>query len=284
MDTKNVKKNLYRLAMLAETDAPVVSCYLNLEQGLSSAKQRLERRQRELLRMHKGETAASLKLCFKRIEAWLEEHVDARSKGAAVFVRCGGGDFLMGLQFYLPLPDVCIVDAVPNVYHLVEMKDTYHRYVILLATAEGSRILTVNYGTVSEHLWREFPEARERISKEWSREHYRSHLRDRRDRVLKEQVATLARRWMRSCGLQCWPSSHRRTKNPVTRWQRFAVACTRTGLSAWDRRRRSMPCATVRLRSLYWRRTSATSTCVRSSFAMRPRPALPSNWCAIAIC
>ena len=85
MDTKNVKKNLYRLAMLAETDSPVVSCYLNLEKGLSAAKRRLERRQNEIMRMHKGADGKSLALSFKRIEAWLEEHVDARSKGAAVF-------------------------------------------------------------------------------------------------------------------------------------------------------------------------------------------------------
>jgi len=38
------------------------------------------------------------------------------------------------------------VNSPPDIYHLVEIKDTCHRYVVLTSAEERARILGVNLG------------------------------------------------------------------------------------------------------------------------------------------
>lgn len=39
----------------------------------------------------------------------------------------------MALQFRVPLPTELAVDTVPHIYRLVELKDVYHRYGLVIS-------------------------------------------------------------------------------------------------------------------------------------------------------
>lgn len=93
----------------------------------------------------------------------------------------------------MPLPNSLLIDSTPNIYHLVELKDTYDRYVVMISTENHARILEVNLGAVTRELWTERPELRERVGREWTREHYLNHRRDRGDQFIREQIAVLGR-------------------------------------------------------------------------------------------
>ena len=83
------------------------------------------------------------------------------------------------------------VNTTPNIYHLIELKDTYHRYVVLISTEESARILGINLGAVTEDVWKKSPELRERVGREWTKEHYQNHRRERTNRFINELIRVL---------------------------------------------------------------------------------------------
>jgi rubrerythrin len=91
----------------------------------------------------------------------------------------------------VPLPNWVVVDRIPSVYHLVELKDTYHRYVVMISTEQSARILEVSLGAVTEQVWRERPELRKRVGREWTKNHYQNHRRERGGRFIKEKTGIL---------------------------------------------------------------------------------------------
>ena len=89
------------------------------------------------------------------------------------------------------MPNWFAVGFTPNIYHLVELKDNYDRYVVLLTTETSARIIGVNLGSVTANLWRSRPELRRRIGHEWTREHYQEHRRERTKQFLQDQIRSL---------------------------------------------------------------------------------------------
>ena len=179
MDIQTLQKHVLTLATLEETNAPVVSCYLNLEKGPDAARRVLDERVR-LLRMtiplpHRDAFEQALAQIYTRLAVGFRPE----SLGAALFARDGGQDFFLDLEFRVPLPNWIAVNATPNIYHLVELKDTYHRYVVVLMNQHATRILEVHLGSVTEALWAKRPDLRARVGREWTQEHYQSHRRER---------------------------------------------------------------------------------------------------------
>ncbi len=82
---------------------------------------------------------------------------------------------MMPMQFAAPLPDWIVVNPTPNIYHLMELKDKYHRYIILLAMAVRAHILEVNLGAVTTQAWLNHSELQMRVGSEWTRSHYQIH-------------------------------------------------------------------------------------------------------------
>src|SRR5450756_2495764 len=80
------------------------------------------------------------------------------------------------------------VDSTPNIYHLVELKDNYDRYVVLFATEESARILGVNLGAITEDIWKSRPGLRLRVGNEWTKEHFQDHRRERGKQFMREQI------------------------------------------------------------------------------------------------
>jgi protein required for attachment to host cells len=193
MEIKELRKHILTLATLQESNAPVVSCYLDRTAAVSGYRNALDERVRLLRRSLHGEPLQYLEDALRRIEAFLATGVQAGSKGVAVYARGGEQPFFLPLQFRVPLPNWIAASSTPNIYHLVELKDTYHRYVVLLATKGSVRILGVNLGSVTQDLWTHRPELRQRVGREWTKEHYQSHRRERSNQFVNEQIGILDR-------------------------------------------------------------------------------------------
>ena len=189
-----LRRHISVLACVEETEAPFVSCYLNLEQGEAGYGKVLEDRALAIRSTLEDEARADFDAAIRQIKTYLAGKLRPGAKGVALFSRqFRAGAFFLPMQFAAPLPDWIAVGATPNLFHLMALKDTYHRYVVLLATRTWIRILEVNLGAATIQAWTAQPELRERVGREWTKAHYESHRRERTSLFLKEQVELLGR-------------------------------------------------------------------------------------------
>lgn len=191
MERINLPKHVHTLATLAVTDAPVISCYQSLAAGRLADRNAFDDRVQSLRRGLSMGEQASFDAAVARIDAVLAMELLPTSKGLAAFSREGEEPFFLSLQFQVPLPNWIAVDSTPNIYHLVEMKDTYHRYVVMLATEDSMRILQVNLGAVTAQLWEKRPDLRQRVGREWTKSHYQRHRQERTRKFLKNAIELL---------------------------------------------------------------------------------------------
>lgn len=195
-----LKHNIGVLAAVEETGSPFVSCYLNIENGESDWRDLFDKRVNILRRAHKHVALADLEDSLAQIESWLAANLLPEAKGVAVFARhSADGGFLLPMQFAVPLPNLIAVYPTPNIFHLIELKDNYHRYVVMIATADWARILEVNLGAATIKAWINEPDLRLRVGSEWSRPQYQINQANRGDRFVAEKVGVL-KRLMRSGG------------------------------------------------------------------------------------
>jgi len=195
-----LSQHITLLASIEETDTPFISCYLNLEGGPTGWQETLGERAGILRRILKGNDLADLEETLDKIKAWLASDLLPEAKGVAIFARgTFGGSFMLPMQFAAPLPNWIAVYPTPNIYHLVELKDNYHRYVVLLAKPDRACILEVNLGAATIRAWVTDPDLRSRVMQEWSRPHYQVNQVHRGDRFMHGKIAMLEQ-LMRSGG------------------------------------------------------------------------------------
>ena len=187
-----LKQQITVLASVEESDAPFISIYLNLEDKKTGWRETLDKRARILRRILKGDDLADLNDALGKVEAWLATDLLPEAKGAAIFVRgIFGGAFMLPMQFAAPVPNWIAVYPTPNIYHLVELKDNYHRYVVLLALPDRVSILEVNLGAATIHAWINQLGPRTHVGSEWARIHYQVNQAHRGDRFVREKIAVL---------------------------------------------------------------------------------------------
>ena len=192
MELREFQGHIRRLASLPETRASVVSCYLRVEGGRLKHRRVFANRVEELRRSFAGEDAQLFEKALVPIERFLSEELHRGSKGVAIFSRAGRQPFFLALQFYVPLPTWMAADTLPNIYHLVELKDTYWRFVVLVCSQDTARIVSVNLGTVTLDLLRERPELRQRLGREWTKEHFQKHRTTRTRQFIGDTVKALS--------------------------------------------------------------------------------------------
>jgi len=187
-----LKQQITVLASVEETDAPFVSVYLNLEDKTTGWRETLDERAHILRRILKGNDLADLEEVLGKIEEWLTTDLLPEAKGVAIFARgtCGGA-FMLPMQFAVPLPNWIAVYPTPNIYHLMELKDNYHRYIVLLTKPDRACILEVNLGAATTAAWINEPDLRTRVGQEWSRPHYQIHQAHRGNRFVHAKISIL---------------------------------------------------------------------------------------------
>ena len=193
MELIELQRHIRRLAMLDENASPVISSYFNLERGPAAARQAFDERVRIIRKTMSGNRWQDFNEACSRIDNFIKTELLPESKGVAVFARGGDDPFFLPLQFRVPLPNQTGADTTPNIFPLVELKDTCHRYVVLISTTESARIIEVSLGEITDEVWCERPELRRRTGREWSREHYRNHRRNRTEQFIREKIEVLER-------------------------------------------------------------------------------------------
>ena len=187
-----LRRQIALLACIDETQAPFVSCYLALEQGEAGYREVFEYRAIAIRSTLEDEARSDFDAAISQIKDYLAQKLRPGAKGVALFSRhFRGGAFFLPMQFAAPLPNWIAVYPTPNLFHLMALKDNYHRYVVLLANQACVRILEVNLGATTIKAWTEQPALRERVGREWTKAHYESHRRERTTRFLKEQISLL---------------------------------------------------------------------------------------------
>ena len=193
IELRELQTHIRTLITLEETGAPVLSCYVNRDLTEHGHGPILDHSAWTLRKTLCDEEREPFEKAFERITTFLGRELDPTTQGVAAFARGGAQPFFLGLQFQVPVVDRLSIDSTPNIYQLIELKDTYHRYVVMISTAESVRILEVNLGAITRELWTERPELRERVGQEWTHEHYQAHRRDRGEHFLREKIAILDR-------------------------------------------------------------------------------------------
>lgn len=192
MELDQLTNHIRQLIALEETEAPVVSCYVARD-GRNSSQTFLDQRAGSISKVLDQDDVVHFRTALDRIQRYLATEIRPTTCGVALFARAGFRPYFLGLQFQVPVPNQLSINSTPDIYHLVELKDAYHRYVVLLATEQSARILEVNLGAITREIWAQRPELRKRVGREWTHEHYQNHLRNRSDRFLKEKIAIVER-------------------------------------------------------------------------------------------
>ncbi|MBF0290171.1 MAG: host attachment protein [SAR324 cluster bacterium] len=193
MELKNIENHIRTLATLNSNYSPLISCYLNLEKGKKGYRSYLKDRTRLLQSSQKGlpHVEEEFEDALNKVESFIKKKLLPETKGVAIFSRGEPEPFFLPLQFRVPLPNSMTVDMTPNIYHLVELKDVYHRYVVLIASEENARILEVNLGEVTSTLWLENQNLLDRVKQIWSKEHYQHHRHEQTNKFIKEKIKVL---------------------------------------------------------------------------------------------
>jgi hypothetical protein len=186
VEVKTLQQHIAVLATLKQTGSPVVSCYLNL-----ASRQPVDELDRRILTLKASFDASEreqVAQALLAIERYLRMRPVNDAASLAMFSRAGKEPFFLPLEFRVPLPTWISVNVTPNIYHLVELKDNYDRYVILFSTEGFARVLGINLGSITQEVWRTRPELRQRTGHEWTREHYQDHRRERTKQFIREQI------------------------------------------------------------------------------------------------
>ena len=85
MDTQTLQQHVLTLATIEETDAPMISCYLNLAAGPAPARRVLDERVRLLRKTFPAPQRDLFEQALSRIDTRLAAGFQTESRGAAVF-------------------------------------------------------------------------------------------------------------------------------------------------------------------------------------------------------
>lgn len=179
------------LLAVDEGECPLLSCFVDLSRPRSVWQNELHSQSKVHARTLPTMKREAYEEAFSLIDRYLETSLRPESRSAALFVRGGKEPLMVSLQFEVPMETRLIVDGLPQVYPLVELRDTYDRFVIVITTEKEARILETTMGAVSRQILSERPELRQRIGREWTRERYQNHREDRDNRFIKEKVRIL---------------------------------------------------------------------------------------------
>jgi hypothetical protein len=187
-DLDDVRSNIRTLVELPEAAEPIVSCYLNVGSHRETLETRASEVRRALAPPQRGPFDAAMVPVRNLM-------VGARADARAIvaFSRAGTHPFFTALQLGVTVDEVVSVDSRPSIYGLVELKDTYHRYVVLLVTDDYARILEISLGAVTADVWAARPDLRSHIGEVWGRERYQNHRRDRAEHFVHEKMQVLER-------------------------------------------------------------------------------------------
>ncbi len=189
----NLRRFLRLLTDIEPDGNPVISCLVNLRQPRGESLAEIEARARFVEARLSGERLENYREAFSQVRAALGEGFSRDSLGVAIYARWGDQPTFLTMEFKVPVETRLIVDDLPHIYPLIELKDSYERFVIAVTTESEARILETTIGAITREILAERPETRHRVGREWTRQHYGNHMRERSRQFLREKVKVIAK-------------------------------------------------------------------------------------------
>lgn len=186
-----LEADIRTLINLETTESPVLSCYVSRDGAANGTLRAVERRARALRENFRDDDREPFEGALGRIKTFLTDELHATTRGVAAFSRVGSRPFFLGLQFQVPLRSGLSFDSTPSICNLLEIKDTHHRYIVLIATDVWTRIIEISLGAIAVELWTPRPVLCRRVDPAWAQKAYPSRSRERGERCLKETIDVL---------------------------------------------------------------------------------------------
>ena len=187
-----LRVHISNLATLPESAAPIISAYLDLGEGREFLLARL-RGWASVARATMTPIERSLFEDSRReIEKVVSRDWSDEFRSVAVFCRHGESPLLLVMPFSVEMELHFDVGNLPSIFPLVQLKDRFHRFVVVISTDEASRIYEVTLGAVGESLLTQRPELGERLGREWGRERYHQRKRESDQKFFRDQVSIIA--------------------------------------------------------------------------------------------
>lgn len=185
---QRLRRHISALANLPEGPEPLISCYFDLREGSQHLKQAFEMWSISARHTLPLESRGWYDQAKNEVLMVLQQQWSGDTKSLAVFARGGQHPLLMALPFEAALETHFDVSSRPAVFPLVQLKDRFHRFVLVIATEETARIIELSLGTVTQDLLTRKPEMVSHLGRQLSREHYHHRREEENKRFLREQV------------------------------------------------------------------------------------------------
>ncbi|NWK55281.1 host attachment protein [Verrucomicrobiaceae bacterium N1E253] len=189
MNKLDLKKHLIALATLPETGSPILSVYMNKSTPLDEHRKNLKDWATLARHTFKGRQQSDFEDALEEVFTFMETANDRQS--LVVFSRWGEYPMLLPIHLKVPVETQFHAGSLPVIFPLVELKDRFHRFVLVAMNSEAARIFEINLGEISESLLERRPELRKRLGREWTREHYQNHRKKRSGQFVKEKIAVI---------------------------------------------------------------------------------------------
>jgi len=189
---EDILKNLiHRLIEIEPDDCPLISAFLRMENSRSEAISYFESEAMMISKRLDPRWRNDFQHALDEIRDYLKVSLKPTTKSVAIYARWGDRPVFVPVQFEVALRSDFIVDELPHIYPLIELKDTYHRFVTVITTESEARILETTIGSVTEEILTGRPELRQRVGREWTQEHYRNHKDERDQQFVREKIKIL---------------------------------------------------------------------------------------------
>ncbi len=185
---QQLRRHISALATLPQSDVPIISAYFDLRQPREvlrtalevwciAARHTLEKKDRPMFDQSKSEILLMLG------QTWSDD-----MQGLAVFSRSGDHPLLMALPFQAMLETHFDVSSRPAIFPLIQLKDRFHRFVLVICTEETGRIIELTLGAVTEEILAKRPDQCNRLGRQLSREHFHHRREEDTKRFVRDQV------------------------------------------------------------------------------------------------
>ncbi len=186
-----MRRCITTLADLPESASPVISAYFDLRQPklelissfclwAAAARGTLLRDERESFDASRQEVLTTL------------DRAKLDLQGLAVFSRCGKHPFSLEHPFSIPIDTHFEVSKLPAIFPLIQMKDRFHRFVVVICGEDHGRIIEMTLGSVSQEILTNRPMSDDHLGRQFSREHYHQRRLEDNRSFIKEKVRIIS--------------------------------------------------------------------------------------------
>jgi len=153
-----LRRHLELLASIEPSDAPFLSCCLDLSRGDEANRAFLEQRAEEIRGGLEPVARADFDSALDALRTQLRRAAHPKARGLALFTRGrGGGRFSLAMHFAAPIADNLSFYPVPDLYPLVDLMDRQGRYALVLVRPDWMQSAEVDLGAESVGAWTALP-------------------------------------------------------------------------------------------------------------------------------